>query len=377
MRWVTWVFLGFALSSLVGGCGESEKPPQAKNLGGSGTGGRGSAGTGADGGASGTNTPGGSAGSSSRGGAAGRSGNGGTGASEGGAGVGEAGGGAGGGGASGEGGAGMGGGGGDGGETQTFLDRLWGAYCKQIMTCAISNNDVLVQRLYFGTEAACLEALRELLGDEPPTYDLLARIDSGTVRFVPEMADACITEASDCMWEGYFSNGPACRAVFEGTVPVGGDCNRWEECAGAAYCDHTDGCPGRCALLGEPGAPCNSRQQCSPGDGYAVCDWSANDTCRRLSIGPRAGLDEPCTADAVAATEFVLCEDGLFCDAEDVGSTTGICRMPIAVDEACDSSNDALGRIRPARIRFSTELVSRKASSGMTSGSSGPCTVTR
>jgi len=44
---------------------------------------------------------------------------------------------------------------------------------------------------------------------------------------------------------------------------------------------------------------------------------------------------------------------------------------------ACDSSNALEVCMRPALIRFSTAFVSRNASSGMTSGSSGPCTVTR
>jgi hypothetical protein len=249
------------------------------------------------------------------------------------------------------------GGGGIGGDAQTFIDHFWGAYCKQIMTCTVADNDAIGERLLLGTEARCLEAFREILGEEPPTRDLLAQIEAGTVRFVPEAADACIAEASDCKWGGYFPNGPACRAVFEGTVPVGGACNRWEECAGAAYCDHTDGCPGRCALLGEPGEPCNSRWDCNPGDGYAVCDWDANDTCARLPIGPRAELNEPCTVDPLLVTEFVVCENGLFCDAGDGTSPTGVCRMPIGDGEACDSSNDVCDGNRRCVDQTSCETI--------------------
>lgn len=320
-------------------CGESDKPPGAKNVGGtSGVGGEGGQDTG---GASGSNATGGRAGSSGRGGSAGTRATGGNGASDGG-GSGDGGTGGDDGGSAGDGGrSGSGGEGGDGtGETRAFLDRLWGAYCKQVMTCAIGDDDVIAQRVYFGTETGCLELLRELLGEEPPTYDLLAGVEAGTIRLVPEQEEACLAEAADCMWKGYFSNGPACRAVFEGTVPVGGACRRWEECAGAAYCDHTAGCPGRCALLGEPGAPCGGNDQCNPGDGYAVCDYEANDTCRRLSIRPRAALNEPCTASPHEATELVVCQGGLWCDPGDGSSPNGICRPPVAEGEACDAADD-------------------------------------
>ena len=192
-----------------------------------------------------------------------------------------------------------------------------------------------------GTEARCAEILSELLGEEPATQDLLAKIAAGAVDFVPERVDACLAETAGCRWLGQLGTDPACRSVFEGEVPLGEPCERWEDCAGRAYCNHESGCPGVCTALGAPGATCEVDEDCDPGSGYSFCDFSGTEpVCNRLAYGAQAALDEDCTVSLEAASEIVQCASGLWCDPGDGTLPTGTCRSPIANGQPCDSPDD-------------------------------------
>lgn len=325
MRWVTWVAWAALCSASFIACGESER----QNGGSSGSAGEetgGSAGENARGGTAGTSAKGGASGSN----AAGTAGVGGESGGEAGSGAG---------GSSGPGGAG--GDGGEGGATRTFFDELWGAYCRQVFTCPIPKNDVIWERLALENEERCLAALRELLGEEPPIYDLIARIEAGTIRLVPENVAACLAEAESCSKQGSARFGVACRAVFEGDVAEGGACDRWEECAGDAYCAHADGCPGECTPFAEPGAPCVDDEECDQGNGYAFCSYEgAEPVCVRMPFGTPAAIQQPCSLRFTPATEFVRCDEGLWCDIGDGNAPMGTCRAPIPVNQACTSSDD-------------------------------------
>jgi hypothetical protein len=342
MRLVTWVSWGFLCSVAAMSCSDPIKPPgndtsSGGDAGGSGgnTGGgvskggcesslSGSSGTGQSGGVAGVCAASGGTAGTPQAGSAGSSTEGGTG-------------GAGDGGASGDG---SGGEGGDGG-ARSFFDDLWAAYCTYLFTCKIPNDDHIGQRLFMGTEARCVDILRELLGEGPPTQDLLVKIADGSVRFVPERVAECLVDTRDCGWPGRIGTGPACRSVFEGEVPVGGACERWEDCAGNAYCNHTDGCPGRCVTLGAPGATCEEDQECDSGSGFAFCDRSGTEpVCKRLAFGTVALENEDCTVSLASATELVPCETGFWCDPGDGSLPTGTCRLPIPDGQPCDSGDD-------------------------------------
>lgn len=258
------------------------------------------------------------------------------------------------------------------GDARSFLDQLWSAQCERILKCSIPDDDVSFFGLYLETQARCLDAFRELLGEEPPIQDLLTKIADGSVRLVPAQVAACLAEMRDCSRQSNFGFGPACRAALEGDVPTGGECSRWEECAGDAYCKRDTGtCPGHCVPLGEPGASCQVDHDCQEANGYAFCDRSGDaPVCKRVPFGALASLGKSCSAKPKQVTEVVLCEKDLWCDAPDPSAAVGTCRAPIANGGACDSENDVCVAGHSCRDEISCKPMAIGRSEG------APCDVT-
>jgi len=106
---------------------------------------------------------------------------------------------------------------------------------------------------------------------------------------------------------------PACIQTVAGTVPVDGDCQRDEDCAGSAFCKVADACPGRCAPRGQHGAPCAEDDHCRD-----------ETKCLKLAktCGVPPGLGQPCGGGVAEE-----CAMGLLClGANEDEGQAGTCR---------------------------------------------------
>jgi hypothetical protein len=81
-----------------------------------------------------------------------------------------------------------------------------------------------------------------------------------------------------------------CRGVIVGNVPLGGDCDIDDQCAGDAYCRHSDATCGACTARAADGVACQADQECGSG----LC-FSATNTCRAVGDdGDACGEDGDC-----------------------------------------------------------------------------------
>lgn len=240
------------------------------------------------------------------------------------------------------------GGGGDGGElaglVHDFIDAEWGALCHAMFTCVQRSGDDIANVALLGTEQRCTDLLTTTRSLNLGGDDLAARVQAGTVTFLPGKVAACLAAVSSC---GVVGSVPlttkACRDVFEGAVPLGQSCERSEQCAGDAVCAVVDTCPGTCAARPGLDAPCDSTSDCDT-DGTVVCDRRVLDVdgkgaCHEPVVHDAANEGDACDRSPNATLEFTPCAAGLFCDgADDDG--TGLCHAPLAADAACDFDGD-------------------------------------
>ncbi len=205
------------------------------------------------------------------------------------------------------------------------------------------------------------------LPDATPIYDLdsLCAVDGGFTQFFtrflecnPELAlqfgdlvtpasisaacygqfsdyydDASLSIADHATWTtclDYIANtdcnlvtidGPhPCRDVLSGVVPVSGDCEIAEQCAGDAYCDRGPAslfgpvtC-GTCTARSADGIACDSNEQCSS----FYCDETSNQ-CETLGdVGAGCTTDEQCLG-------RLVCGTGLTCEAPQVWAANDAC----------------------------------------------------
>ncbi len=137
-----------------------------------------------------------------------------------------------------------------------------------------------------------------------------AAIDAGTVTYHGENAQTCLDalEAAGCdlLTERF---PPECEDLFEGTVPLGEDCNVDEECSDAeAFCLVEASCPGTCAALLGEGETCSDNSNCESG---LVCDESITECAVPGGEGDACGAGDP------------ECELGLLCFGENEEAGTG------------------------------------------------------
>jgi hypothetical protein len=228
------------------------------------------------------------------------------------------------------------------------VDALWQAFCSRLFRCPLANDDDIGIVLALGSELRCAEVITEIQNRDPRWIDLRAKVASGAIREQSDKIPACLAEAKSCDFANYRYNltrsGPACRAVFEGSVPLGGACTRYEECAGDARCLFDQTCPGQCAARVAPGQPCEDISDCDASGGYVECrfeDASGTSKCMAVTIATPAREGEPCSAETFDVQTVVPCADGLWCDGDATSSAgAGTCRTRIAAGAACESNDD-------------------------------------
>lgn len=166
---------------------------------------------------------------------------------------------------------------------------------------------------------------------------LEARIAAGRMTYDPEAARACADAivASNC---GGFETTDACRQVFQGLVPDGGECLSNEECGATSECSAADGCAaGRCTHVPQQGEPCDL--DCAD-DSY--CDSESHVCMARLADG------DSCT-DELQCAPTSFCTDGVC-----VGITRGAEGEPCATsacegDLVCDENGEGVDVCRRPR----------------------------
>lgn len=232
-------------------------------------------------------------------------------------------------------------------EVDDFHRSFWQALCRKLFRCSSANDDDIGFKAALGTEARCVDMVAELERRRPRFIDLKQKLASGEVRFVPASAAACLEEASRCGYgnrSDLESHGPACRAVFEGSVALGEPCQRGEECAGDARCAIDEVCPGKCRARAALGETCDTFRDCDDTAGVTECRYSAasqGSSCVRVTIAAAADMGQPCTAVLGEGISFVPCAAGLWCDGDASASpSTGTCRAPLLDGALCDNNDD-------------------------------------
>ena len=240
-------------------------------------------------------------------------------------------------------------GGGNGGElaalVRDFVDDEWAALCHAMFTCSARSDDDIASVALLGTEARCTELLSTARSLNLGREDLAARVQAGTVTFLPSKVSDCLAALASCGVTGWVPLGTkACRDVFEGPIALGQSCERSEQCAGDAVCTAADTCPGTCTARPGPDAPCDGTSDCDA-DGTVVCDRRVLDinqqgACHAPVVHAAAGEGEACDRSPSATLEYTPCAAGHFCDGDGSGSGTGLCHAPLAADAPCDSASD-------------------------------------
>lgn len=156
-------------------------------------------------------------------------------------------------------------------------------------------------------------------------------VDEGRVEYHPERVQACADAvlANGCEQDN--PQLPECEAVFEGSVPLGGECMIAQECEGEATCVVDNACPGECGSLRLAGDACRENSDCQAG---LICsDETERCVAPVAAQGACGGGVEP------------ECGGGLLCmgDDEEEG-IAGTCRPTDAVFVAevgasCDFQN--------------------------------------
>lgn len=241
------------------------------------------------------------------------------------------------------------------GTTTDYVTMVAQGFCAAIFHCVIPSDDVIAQRIEFGTEERCLSvALRGLSGGTNASKqftDLDRLVNAGAVHQDASALQRCMSAITQGCDPGALDSVADCRAIFSGTLAPGAACHRTEQCAGDAYCDSATGgdrCGGTCTPRKAAGAPCSESNECSAANGgVGLCArdpaGSGQYVCVSGSGGAGAvGQGGTCVYSGGLPSE--RCAAGLFCDrpldSTGTRSPTGTCRPPIALGAACDSGDD-------------------------------------
>ncbi|MFO0604720.1 MAG: hypothetical protein U0324_16175 [Polyangiales bacterium] len=250
---------------------------------------------------------------------------------------------------------------------------LRGAWCDQVFRCAASPNFSL-PRASLADPATCRARLDALLdgaaGDPFPSSSpvspwllslrvggrpaLADAVRAGRVRLDEGAALACLralTTTCDAQlsWPPAGSAfayscdtlGPddvgsrACQFVLAGDAAVGESCHVHEECRGDAWCDWTDGCPGRCAARsGAPGSNCDRQCPLRANPGLSCsCGEDAVAQCGEVRLTDPVGEGQACGDVVVGGRLYrTRCRDGLRCHF--------VCQRVHADGEACAAGLD-------------------------------------
>lgn len=189
---------------------------------------------------------------------------------------------------------------------------------------------------------------------------LPAAIDAGRVKYDGTKVQVCLDEvaAADCAFLSE-REPESCKAVFEGTVTAGGDCERNEECEDDHYCDSSNACPGACSPLEQAGGPCTGNSDCASGlkcgaTALCVAPSQAGEACKGgepdcvdgyfcLGNDDAQNMPGECIPFAEAFAGKVgdecgleaLCELGLSCHIMTVAPVAGECTEKVGSGDAC------------------------------------------
>jgi hypothetical protein len=159
-------------------------------------------------------------------------------------------------------------------------------------------------------------------------------VAAGHLRIQQQEVAGCLRAAALCEYPSEVDPTPGdvrledvipCREVFEGTLPIGADCDLSEQCAGASVCltDELSACSGTCTALISEGDECAVDRQCAAaGDAWPLC---TSDRCQTIEIGTPAAEGTSC----LTSSTYPLCDSDLWCP-------RGTCVPLLAIGEACD-----------------------------------------
>jgi len=206
----------------------------------------------------------------------------------------------------------------------TVIDR----WCTQILTCPYPNDDQLGARAVLRTPERCRAHYEAVWSRSNYWRDFT---ESGRIVLDVEKANACFALGVQC------ASDTICTEALVGTVPVGAQCFRNEDCVAGAYCaGELASCPGVCTAKKSPGEPCEWDSECSGATGTARCNTSVDPwVCEVHPIRGGATLGQPCGI--VPSGDRVWCTDELWCDGPFDGQ--GTCAAPIPIGQACDDGD--------------------------------------
>lgn len=221
---------------------------------------------------------------------------------------------------------------------------LTAAACEALFRCPATSESASV-RLALGSVTTCAAAIQRLGGGD--IADLQRGVREARIRYDAAAAGRCLDGIRQ-RCDVNLSIDELCADVFQGTIAVGGQCFRHEECAGDAYCQgSSSSCPGVCRARLAPGAACEMDRQCSSsGSVPARCASSAAgmSRCVQLTHGATAPEGQPCgviVADGASSGQKVTCAAGLYC--RTTSSAAGTCQRPLTLGSPCRSGDACEG----------------------------------
>lgn len=276
----------------------------------------------------------------------------------------------------------------DDGGSSVPLDDVPAAYSQAVCDTLTRCAEPLLEVFLVGED--CVANTTARLEEELSAWQ--AAIDDGRVEYHGDQVESCLADVRARACEDFNERGSGpCEQVFVGTTALGGDCTLDDECAGDAYCDFENACPGTCVELAGEGRSCNENDDCASGltcsNATGACEQpgGAGDLCGMdnpdcglgyLCAGANALMGEPgncrsydevfagAEGDACDILAFELCQTGLVCQvdafgvdgieascAANVGSAAA-CRLAVPDqcpdDEYCDVPENMLeGTCRP------------------------------
>ena len=135
----------------------------------------------------------------------------------------------------------------------------------------------------------CAETTTTPISEELPLLE--EAVDAKRVTYDGTKMQACLDDIAARNCAGLLERESAeCMAAIDGTVANGGDCSLDAECAGEAYCNSQDSCPGVCARLESAGGRCRSDSECASG---LVCFGQTNRCVAPAGSGELCKQGEP------------------------------------------------------------------------------------
>lgn len=182
------------------------------------------------------------------------------------------------------------------------------AVCEEVERCA---GDAFAEIALGGMD--CEANLVAELEDDS-FAKLIASVEAGHVDYHGERVDEClegIAKLGCKVTTQRLGSIAGCEEVFEGKAEEGADCDVDEMCAGDAYCNSAEQCPGTCKARSGSGDVCEESDECENG-----LDCGGAGTCEAPG---KAG--DPCGTQGTAS-----CGLGFLCNgADEDKGTAGTC----------------------------------------------------